>query len=35
MQFLAGNWVRFGTDGNGDGRVDVNDLIALIRVISR
>ncbi|WP_417720485.1 lytic murein transglycosylase [Salipiger sp.] len=22
MQFLAGNWVRFGVDGNGDGRAD-------------
>ena len=22
MQFLAGNWVRFATDGNGDGRAD-------------
>ena len=22
MQFLAGNWVRYGVDGNGDGRPD-------------
>lgn len=22
MQFLAGNWARFGIDGNGDGRAD-------------
>ena len=22
MQFLAGNWLRFGVDGNGDGRAD-------------
>lgn len=22
MQFLAGNWVKFGVDGNGDGRAD-------------
>ncbi|KNG95417.1 lytic murein transglycosylase [Pseudaestuariivita atlantica] len=22
MQFLAGNWVRYGVDGNGDGKVD-------------
>ena len=24
MQFLAGNWVRFATDGNGDGHADPN-----------
>ncbi len=22
MQFLAGNWLRYGVDGNGDGRAD-------------
>ncbi len=22
MQFLAGNWIKFGVDGNGDGRAD-------------
>ena len=22
MQFLAGNWIRYGVDGNGDGRAD-------------
>jgi membrane-bound lytic murein transglycosylase B len=22
MQFLAGNWVKFGVDANGDGRAD-------------
>ena len=25
MQFLAGNWVRFAVDGNGDGRADPNN----------
>lgn len=25
MQFLAGNWVRFRKDGNGDGRADPNN----------
>lgn len=25
MQFLAGNWIRFRTDGNGDGRADPNN----------
>ncbi|MBV6657646.1 MAG: lytic murein transglycosylase [Devosiaceae bacterium] len=25
MQFLAGNWVRFAQDGNGDGRLDPNN----------
>ncbi len=25
MQFLAGNWIRFAVDGNGDGRADPND----------
>ncbi|MEM8650503.1 MAG: lytic murein transglycosylase [Pseudomonadota bacterium] len=25
MQFLAGNWVRFAQDGNGDGRADPNN----------
>lgn len=25
MQFLAGNWVRFAADGNGDGRADPNN----------
>ncbi|MEL7430030.1 MAG: lytic murein transglycosylase [Pseudomonadota bacterium] len=25
MQFLAGNWVRFAQDGNGDGRKDPNN----------
>ncbi|MEM6382450.1 MAG: lytic murein transglycosylase [Pseudomonadota bacterium] len=25
MQFLAGNWVRFAVDGNGDGRTDPNN----------
>ncbi len=25
MQFLAGNWVRFSVDGNGDGRKDPNN----------
>ena len=25
MQFLAGNWVRFASDGNGDGRADPNN----------
>jgi membrane-bound lytic murein transglycosylase B len=26
MQFLAGNWVRFGVDANGDGRKDPNNV---------
>ncbi len=26
MQFLAGNWVRFGVDANGDGRADPNSV---------
>lgn len=25
MQFLAGNWIRFAVDGNGDGRADPNN----------
>ncbi|GAB4522763.1 MAG: lytic murein transglycosylase [Roseibium sp.] len=25
MQFLAGNWIRFAADGNGDGRADPNN----------
>ncbi len=25
MQFLAGNWIRFAKDGNGDGRTDPNN----------
>lgn len=25
MQFLAGNWLRFAKDGNGDGRADPNN----------
>ena len=25
MQFLAGNWLRYGVDGNGDGRADPYD----------
>jgi peptidoglycan LD-endopeptidase LytH len=25
MQFLAGTWSRYGTDGNGDGRKDIMD----------
>ncbi|WP_306117183.1 MULTISPECIES: lytic murein transglycosylase [unclassified Roseitalea] len=25
MQFLAGNWMRFAVDGNGDGRADPNN----------
>lgn len=26
MQFLAGNWIRFAVDGNGDGRADPNNV---------
>ncbi|MGX9354083.1 lytic murein transglycosylase [Roseobacteraceae bacterium S113] len=27
MQFLAGNWVRYGVDGDGDGRADPYDAV--------
>ncbi len=26
MQFIPGSWVRFGADGNGDGRVDPHNM---------
>lgn len=39
MQFLAGNWIRFAADGNGDGRADPNNaadsLATAARMLSR
>ncbi|WP_425039221.1 lytic murein transglycosylase [Primorskyibacter sp. S187A] len=39
MQFLAGNWLRYGVDGNGDGRADpynaVDALASAANMLSR